>query len=76
MVEKLRLAWKYRADIKILLAVIQDRQSQHHRPDAIFRAMDGLGAWELFRTNSHMLEASKWVMSKRDGLIQEHQKVN
>ncbi len=76
MLEKLRLAWRYRADIKILLAVIQDRQSQHSRPDAIFKAMDGLGAGELFRTNNHMLEASKWVMSKRDGLIQEYQKTS
>lgn len=82
MFEKIRLAWKYRADIKVLLAVIQDRRGTHGRPDAIFTALDGLGAGGLSSTQGHLLEASKWVMAKRDGLIQEsmpawqkHQKV-
>ena len=75
VLEKLRLAWKYRADIAILLAVIQDRRGEQGRPDAIFKAMNNLGPGELFSTNGHFLEASKWVMAKRDGLIQEHQKV-
>jgi hypothetical protein len=71
MFERLRLAWKYRADIKILLAIIQDRRGEHGRPDAIFSAMEGLGAGELSSTNGHFLEASRWVMAQRDGLIKD-----
>jgi hypothetical protein len=75
MFEKLKLAWKFRADIKVLLAVIQDRRGTHGRPDAIFKALGDLGPGELSTTQGHLLEASKWVMAKRDGLIQEYQKV-
>lgn len=76
MFEKLRLAWKFRADIRVLLAVIQDQRGRHGRPDAIFSALDGLGVGELSSTQGHLLEASRWVMAKRDGMIEEHQKVS
>jgi len=73
MFEKLRLAWRYRADISILLAVIHDRRGRHGRPDAIFKALSKLGPGELSTTQSHLLEASKWVMAQRDDLIRDYE---